>query len=107
MHTKEKVCTQKTSKKVIKNNSKDSKEPIEPDAKDVLENTELTDKQRLFCIYYIKCFNATKAYQKAYQCDYITAKSNGYRLLTNAYIKQKIERLHKIVESTIFVSGIL
>ena len=36
---------------------------------DVIENTELTEKQRLFCIYYIQCFNATKAYQKAYECD--------------------------------------
>jgi phage terminase small subunit len=35
-----------------------------------LQNSELTDKQRLFCIYYVKYFNATKAYQKAYECSY-------------------------------------
>lgn len=28
------------------------------------EGDLLNDKQRLFCIYYIKCFNATKAYKK-------------------------------------------
>lgn len=93
VHTKEKVCTQKTSKKVIKNNSKDSKEPIEPDVKDVLENTELTDKQRLFCIYYIKCFNATKAYQKAYGCSYNSANVEGYNTLVKPSIKAEIERL--------------
>lgn len=59
----------------------------------VMKNDELTDKQRLFCIYYVRCFNATKAYQKAYECDYITAKSNGYKLLTNTYIKSEIHDL--------------
>ena len=39
----------------------------------VMKNPELTDKQRLFCICYVRCFNATKAYQKAYKCDYRTA----------------------------------
>lgn len=72
--------------KEIQNSKKGAFSEVE----EVLKNTELTDKQRLFCIYYIKCFNATKAYQKAYEFDYITAKSNGYRLLTNAYIKQEI-----------------
>ena len=59
----------------------------------VIENPELTDKQRLFCICYVRCFNATKAYQKAYGCDYRTAQSNGYKLLTNTYIKQEIRNL--------------
>lgn len=94
MHTKQeenkKVCIQKDSNSDKENNIKKA---TYDEVKEVLNNTELTDKQRLFCIYYIKCFNATKAYQKAYGCDYITAKSNGYRLLTNAYIKQEIEAL--------------
>ncbi|WP_250674856.1 terminase small subunit [Paraclostridium ghonii] len=73
--------------------TRDSKNNIVDEVNEVLNNTDLNDKQRLFCVYYIKCFNATKAYQKAYGCDYITAKSNGYRLLTNAYIKQEIDKL--------------
>ncbi|WP_460295108.1 terminase small subunit [Clostridium sardiniense] len=32
------------------------------EVKDVLENIELTDKKRRFCIYYINYFNAAKAY---------------------------------------------
>lgn len=59
----------------------------------IVENSELTDKQRLFCVYYIRSFNATKAYQRSYGCDYRTAQSNGYKLLTNTYIKQEILRL--------------
>lgn len=83
-----------------KNNStkKDIKEPVAEEVKEVLENTELTDKQRLFCIYYIKYFNAAKAYQKAYKCSYESSLSNGYRLMENDSIKKEIENLkqHKI-----------
>ncbi|MDO1831559.1 phage terminase small subunit-related protein, partial [Escherichia coli] len=32
----------------------------------VIQNDELTDKQKYFCLHYLKYFNATKAYQKAY-----------------------------------------
>ncbi len=59
----------------------------------VVESDNLTEKQRLFCIYYIKYFNATKAYQKAYECDYMTANANGSRLLVNASIKLEIQRM--------------
>ena len=80
-----------TNKKVVKKNIENEAEFEEVES--VLENTELTDKQRLFCIYYIKCFNATKAYQKAYGCDYITANSHGYKMLLNVVVKQEIEKL--------------
>ena len=60
---------------------------------DLVENEELTDKQKLFCIYYIKCFNATKAYQKVYKCKYETAAVNGSRLLKNTKIKKEIKEL--------------
>ena len=72
---------------------KESKEPIAEEVKEVLENTELTDKQRLFCVYYIKKFNATKAYQKAYACSYETALVNGPRLLGNARIQEEVQSL--------------
>lgn len=65
-------------------------ESIADEAKEVLENTELTDRQRLFCIYYIKYFNATKAYKKAYECDYNTAMVNGCNLLRNTKVKAEI-----------------
>ncbi|MFR5148152.1 MAG: terminase small subunit [Ruminococcus sp.] len=46
-----------------------------------MRNPDLTDKQRPSCVYYIRSFNATKAYQKAYEVDYLTAAANGPRLL--------------------------
>ena len=90
VHTKTgKVCTQKTDKNNVK------KEAIAEAVEQVIENTELTDKQRLFCVLYVKCFNATKAYQKAYEVDYNTAASIGYRLLENDGVKKEIQRLKK------------
>ncbi|UZT07917.1 MULTISPECIES: terminase small subunit [Clostridium] len=98
MHTKsKKVCTQnKKSAGAKKNNECDIKEPIADEVKEVMENEELTDKQRLFCIFYSKCFNATKAYLKAYTCTYETANAEGYKLLVNPCIKKQIDELTKI-----------
>ena len=59
----------------------------------VIENEDLSDKQKLFCIYYIRCFNATKAYQKAYGCAYATAATNGSALLRNTQVKEQIHAL--------------
>lgn len=58
-----------------------------------LDESNLTDKQKLFCAYYVKCFNATKAYQKAYGVDYATAASIAYRLLENDGVRNEIARL--------------
>ena len=58
-----------------------------------MENPDLTDKQRLFCIYYVRCFNATKAYQKAYGCSYEIANVEGYKNLVKPSIKAEILRL--------------
>ncbi|UYG93198.1 terminase small subunit [Cytobacillus firmus] len=59
----------------------------------VIETDELNDKQKMFCLYYIKYFNATKAYQKAYGVDRNTAESIAYRLMGNDGVRREIERL--------------
>lgn len=85
-----------TKRNVSKKNApqKQSEEKaVADEVKQVIQNTDLTDKQQLFCIYYIRCFNATKAYQKAYGVDYATAASIGYRLLEKDGVKQEIHRL--------------
>lgn len=69
------------------------KEVFVEEADQVMENPDLTEKQRLFCIYYVRCFNATKAYQKAYDCSYETAMANGYKILRNTQIKNEILQL--------------
>ena len=88
VHTKQKKgCTQNSSMQTRE------KEAVEEDVNDVMDTPELTDKQRLFCILYVKSFNATKAYQKAYGCDYETAMSCGSRLLRNVKIQKEIQSL--------------
>lgn len=74
-------------------NATKKEKAIAEDVKSVMENNNLTDKQKLFCIYYNKYFNATKAYQKAYGVDYLTANAHGYKLLSNVVIKEEIYRL--------------
>ncbi len=86
-----KVCTQNQKKVCTQNSPK--KEKAEEAIEKVIENADLTDKQRLFCLFYIRSFNATKAYQKAYRCSYETAGSNGYALLQNTAIITEIQRL--------------
>ena len=69
------------------------KKAAESEVDQIIENPDLTDKQRLFCIYYIRSFNATKAYQKAYACSYETAMAAGTRMLGNVKVKEEIMRL--------------
>lgn len=57
------------------------------------EESDLSDKQKLFCLLYVKYFNAAKAYQKAYGCSYESAVANGSRLIRNDKVKNEIKRL--------------
>lgn len=58
----------------------------------VLENAELTEKQRLFCVYYVKSFNATKSAIKA-GYSRKTAEQIGYQLLQKTSVKSEIQKL--------------
>ena len=72
---------------------KEEKAVVPSEVESVISNPDLSDKQRLFCLYYVRCFNAAKAYQKAYGCAYSTALGAGYKLLENTEIKAEINRL--------------
>lgn len=80
---------------VRKQNKRTQKEAIAEEVEQVINNPDLTDKQRLFCLYYSKSFNATSAYQRAYGVDYDTANAHGYKLLSNEVIASEIMRLKK------------
>ena len=95
--------------KTKKNKKQNQEEPSVDEVSSIIENPELTDKQRLFCVHYIRSFNATKAYQKAYGCSYETAMVEGSSHLRNPKIKSEIlklkqERLNRefLSESDIF-----
>jgi phage terminase small subunit len=88
VHTKKKkVCTQKEQENLL------SYQRENDEITEVVENSELTDKQRLFCIYYVRNFNATKAYQKAYGCSYETAMVEGSKCLRKPKIELEIRSL--------------
>ena len=55
--------------------------------------SKLNEKQKAFADYYIESLNATESYRKAYECSYNTSRTNGARLLTNANIKNYIDKV--------------
>lgn len=64
----------------------------------------LTDKERLFCLYYIKNFNATIAALKAgYTKKY--PSEIGYQLLRKPTVRREIERLKRIKAESIMLSA--
>ena len=64
-----------------------------PAVKELVEDTDLTDKQKTFCMYYLQRYNATWAYQKAYDSTYETAMTSGSRLLRNDKVKSYLSKL--------------
>ena len=88
----ENATLQKKECNVANENAKKVK-AVNADVESVNENVELTEKQRLFCMFYVRCFNATRAYQKAYECSYNTAMVEGFNTLRNPKIQNEIQRL--------------
>lgn len=66
-----------------------------------MEDGGLSEKQRLFCLYYVKYRNKTKAYQKAYQCSYENANAHAYEVWENVGVQAEIKKLLKEVHEDI------
>ena len=94
--------TKKTNARQRAPDPKNRPEPEEDGAAE--ETSELSDKQRLFCQLYVRSFNATTAYQKAYACTRASAMTNGSRLLKNDKVKAEIEHLKKEKVSRMLLS---
>lgn len=69
----------------------------------VIDNDDLTEQQKLFCLLYLQYFNATKAYKEAYQVDFKSAKASGSRLLANVNVKAEVGRLKNELQSDIYL----
>lgn len=91
-----KVCTQKIKKYAHKTDETiASKKEIKEEIIETLVDSGLTEKQRLFCIYYMQSFNATKAATKAgYSRE--TATEQGCRLLRNVKVKEYLTELKEM-----------
>ena len=57
-------------------------------------NSELTEKEQEFCIFYVQSWNATQSYIKAFGSKYNTAMVEGCKILRNPKIKKEIEELY-------------
>lgn len=103
-HTKDKkVCVQNEKSTHTKKQNKIITEKL---LKTVDENEELTEKQKLFCIYYASNNNATQSYLKAYGCNYLTARVEGCKHLTKPNIKAEIKRLKELLRAEIDIDVI-
>ncbi|MCM3152247.1 terminase small subunit [Priestia megaterium] len=68
------------------------------------ETIELTERQRLFCLYYVKTFNATMSATKAgYSAD--TAHVQGPRLLGNVRVSAYIKGLKHTLTENLFLDA--
>lgn len=77
-----------------------------PDVIDELvKNNELKDRQKAFCLYYLQRYNATWAYQQAYNADYATARANGSKLLANTNIKKQLTELKKQQSAELYATA--
>lgn len=66
------------------------------------ENNELTEKQKLFCQFFVNNRNATQAAIRAgYSKD--TAKEIGYENLTKPHIRAEVDRLKKLVQQALML----
>jgi len=74
-------------------------------ATESIEASDLTDKQKLFCVYYLQRYNATWAYQKAYGCGYGTAGVEGSRNLAKPKIKKLLSELKKQQQADLFLTA--
>lgn len=89
-----------TSKVATKAKPKTNRKPVAPELEEEYQatigemNPELTERQKHFCLYYVKYWNATKAYQKAYPgVTRLTAETAGSRLLRNDKVRAEIDRI--------------
>lgn len=71
----------------------------------VIENDDLTEQQKLFCLLYLQYFNATKAYREAYpEVTYNTARTEGAKLLAKPCIKTELTRLKAELQQDMYMN---
>lgn len=71
----------------------------------VIDNDDLTEKQKLFCLMYFEHrFNATKAYLSVFDCKYNTAMVEGSKLLRNPNVKKELSRIKAELQRDSYVT---
>lgn len=65
------------------------------------QNDELTEKQKDFCVFYMQSKNATRAYMRAYECDYASAAVSAHHLLKKPKIIEELKVLREVKKTAI------
>lgn len=75
-----------------------------PSLDELIDEIGMSEKQRLFCIYYVKSFNAT---QSAIKAGYAhnSAHVEGSRLLRNAKVIDEVRRLKGEMRQGVFIDA--
>jgi len=100
-------------KKVATHNKKDATKnaapidvPIDEEISldNFIDDSGLTDKQRIFCLYYVRSFNATQA---AINAGYskVTAHVQGARLLNNVKVREEIKRIKQSMTNDLYIDA--
>jgi phage terminase small subunit len=96
---------QQSKPKVVQHTKKNKTKRTKGVEESVVQEVELTEKQRLFCLYYVKSFNATQAAIKAgYSRD--TAHVQGPRLLGNVRVAEEIKRIKQDITSDLYIEAL-
>lgn len=74
--------------------------------KELNDNDELTEKQKQFCLLYLKYFNASKAYKEVFGVAQKTAEVGGSRLLSKDKVKKELDRLKQAQRADLYVDSL-
>ncbi|SES68937.1 terminase small subunit [[Clostridium] polysaccharolyticum] len=85
----------------VQNKKNERSKKVSDGTKETMSNSDLTEKEKLFCLYYIKTFNATQSYINAFGSCYNTANAEGYKMLVKPCVKTEIDRLKEIKRQNI------
>lgn len=83
---------ERSGKKGSERSDKKRAKKIAPEVKALIENEDLTEKEKLFCIEYVKCFNGARAARKAGYSP-TSDRKTACKLLHMPKINAEIQRL--------------
>ena len=96
--------TERSVKNMERSNENNKKKlQLEESDFEYVDDDGLTDKQRLFCHYYMQSFNATQAAIKAGYSEK-SAYQIGYQLLQKTSVKAYLKNLKEQQKSELFIS---
>lgn len=79
---------------VAKKESKKKQKKKSAAVEQIVNNNALSDREQLFCAIYVRCFNATRAYMKAFDHkNKNSASVLGCRMLKNPEVEAEIRKL--------------